>query len=424
MRVCFLTHYFPPEVGAPQTRIELLARTLAADGAEVTVHTGFPHYPDGGVKSPYRNRAWLSERRDGVAIVRSAVYPAANRGFAPRLLDHTAFALSALATARLTGPLDVVVAETPPLFTAAAGAVYARVKNAAYVVNVADRWPASAVELGALRDRRAIATAETVERWVYRRADLILSPTEGIATTLAQLPDAAGKSRRVWPVVDLDRFDLGPPGSRDDGAPLRVLFAGTVGLAHGLDVLVEASRLAGPEVVRTTIAGGGADAARIRELIRDRDVSNVEMLGVVGADRVPALYRESDASAVLLRDLPIFAGALPTKMLEGMAAGRPLLLAARGEAARFVEAAEAGLVVPPGDASELAAAVQRLHREPEVRRALGAAGRAYAEAHFGRRRAAEEWRTQLEEAVTSSSARRPGGRGRSARAAAGRYRAD
>ena len=160
MRVCFLTHYFPPEVGAPQTRIELLALTLAADGAEVTVHTGFPHYPDGGVKAPYRNRPWLTERRDGIRIVRSAVYPAANRGFAPRLADHTAFALSALATSRRAGLLDVVVGESPPLFTAAAGAIYARSKRAAYVVNVADRWPASAVELGALRNGWAIAAAE------------------------------------------------------------------------------------------------------------------------------------------------------------------------------------------------------------------------------------------------------------------------
>ena len=295
------------------------------------------------------------------------------------------------------------MAETPPLFTAAAGALYARAKGAAYVVNVADRWPASAVELGALRNRRAIATAEALERWVYRRADLILSPTEGIAATLAQLPEAAGKSRRVWPVVDLDRFDLGSPAPRDDRAPLRVLYAGTVGLAHGLDVLVEASRLAGPEVVRTTIAGGGADGARIRQLTGERGVSNVEMLDVVAADRVPALYRESDASAVLLRDLPIFAGALPTKMLEGMAAGRPLLLSARGEAARFVEASKAGLVVPPGDAAGLAAAIRRLHREPELRRSLGTAGRAYAEAHFGRRRAAQEWGAQLEAAVRARS---------------------
>ena len=281
MRVCFLTHYFPPEVGAPQTRIELLALTLAADGAEVTVHTGFPHYPDGGVKAPYRNRPWLTERRDGIRIVRSAVYPAANRGFAPRLADHTAFALSALATSRAAGLLDVVVGESPPLFTAAAGAIYARSKRAAYVVNVADRWPASAVELGALRNARAIAAAEGLERWVYRQADLVLSPTEGIATTLAGVPDAAGKSHRVWPVVDLDRFDGATPRARDDGAPLRVLFAGTVGLAHGLDVLVDASRLAGPEVVRTQIAGDGADGDRIRRLIDEQGVTNVEMLGVL-----------------------------------------------------------------------------------------------------------------------------------------------
>jgi len=418
MRVCFLTHYFPPEVGAPQTRIELLARTLAADGAEVTVHTGFPHYPDGGVKAPYRNRPWLTERRDGILIVRSAVYPAANRGFARRLGDHTAFALSALATARLAGPIDVVVGETPPLFTAAAGVLYARSKGAAYVVNVADRWPASAVELGALSNPRAITAAEALERWVYRQADLILSPTEGIATALAGVPDAAGKSQRVWPVVDLERFDGAAP-TRDDGGPLRVLFAGTVGLAHGLDVLVDASRLAGPEVVQTQIAGDGADGERIRRLIRDRDAGNVEMLGVVASERIPVLYRKSDASAVLLRDLPIFEGALPTKMLEGMAAGRPLLLSARGEAARFVEASQAGLVVAPGDAAALADAIRRLHREPELRRSLGAAARSYAEAHFGRARAAREWGAQLEAAV-----RRRGAPGQSVRAAASRGRAD
>ena len=57
---------------------------------------------------------------------------------------------------------------------------------------------------------------------------------------------------------------------RDDGAPLRLLFAGTVGLAQGLDVLVDASQLAGPEVVQTQIAGDGADAERIAGVIRDQ----------------------------------------------------------------------------------------------------------------------------------------------------------
>ena len=398
MRVCFLTHYFPPEVGAPQTRIDLLARALAARGAKVSVHTCFPHYPSGVVAAPYRNRPWLIERRGQVTVVRSAVYPAANRGFARRLVNHSSFALSALGTARLTGPADVVIGETPPLFTAAAGAVYAALKRAAYVVNVADRWPASAVELGALRDRHAIAAASAMERWVYERADLILAPTEGIVRSLAQVAEAADKVRRVWPVVDLARFD---PSSPDGDGPLRLLYAGTVGLAHGLDVLIEASRLAGPEVVQTTIAGDGADAPRIEAIIRQRRVANVKMLGAVAAERVADLYRQCDASVVLLRDLPIFAGALPTKMLESMAAGRPLLLSARGEAAQLLERAGAGLVTAPGDPAALAEACRLLRSDPAMRRALGGAGRVYAEEHFGAQRAVAQWTRQLSDALVA-----------------------
>lgn len=408
MRVCFLTHYFPPEVGAPQTRIELLARTLAARGATVTVHTGFPHYPSGVIPAPYRNRPWRVEHRDGITVVRSAVYAAANRGFARRLADHAALALSALATARLSGPLDVVVGETPPLFTAASGAVYARGKRAAYVINVADRWPASAVELGALRDPRAIAAASALERWTYRHADLVIAPTQGILDAIATLPEASGKARRVWPVVDLNRFDPRPPTPPSaPGTALRLLFAGTVGLAHGLDVLVEASRLAGPKIVRTTIAGDGADGERIRALVAARQVANVRMLGTVAAARVTELYATSDAAAVLLRDLEIFKGALPTKMFEAMAAGRALLVAARGEAAELVRRAGAGLVVAPGDPAALAGACERLHSDPRLRLELGQAGRRYAEAHLGAHRAADAWTAELSDAVLRRACAQP-----------------
>lgn len=420
MRVCFLTHYFPPEAGAPQTRIELLARTLAASGVTVTVHTGFPHYPGGGIAPPYRNRPWRREHRDGVAIVRSAVYPAANRGFARRLADHSAFALSALATAPLSGPADVVVGESPPLFTAAAGVAYAAVKRAAYVVNVADRWPASAVALGALHNPRAIAAASELERFTYAHADLIVAPTAGIVEELAQLPAAQAKTRRLWPVVDIDRFDPHPAAnSTGPGDPLRLLYAGTLGLAQGLDVLVRASKLAGPEVVQTTIVGDGADAQRLAAVVRENSVANVRLAGAVAAARIPGLYASADAAAVLLRDLEIFEAALPTKLLEAMAAARPVVLAARGEAADLVRRAGAGLVVEPGDAWALAEALRRLQRDPALRLGLGRAGRAHAEAHFGARRAADAWAEQLSSAASARRAAR-----RSGPTAAARCRAD
>ena len=402
MRVCFLTHYFPPEVGAPQTRIELLARSLAARGVTVTVHTGFPHYPDGVIRAPYRNRPCLIERRDGFTVLRSAIYPAANQGFARRLADHASLSCSALLTAARSGRADVVVGETPPLFTAASGALYARLKRAAYVVNVADRWPATAVQLGALSNPRAIAAAQALERWTYRQADLVVAPTQGIVDVLGGLSEAAGRTRRMWPVVDVERFDPSPP-TRPPDAPLELLYAGTVGLAQGLDVLVEATRLAGPEVVRTTIAGEGADAPQIRALIGR--IGNVRMVGMVEPDEVARLYAEADVAAVLLRDLPIFTGALPTKTLEAMAAGRPVLVAARGETAELVTATGAGIAVAPGDPAALADALRRLAAQPEKRRELGRAGRLYAERRFGTDAACDAWMRLLEDAV---SARRPG----------------
>jgi glycosyltransferase involved in cell wall biosynthesis len=395
VRAVFLTHYYPPEVGAPQTRIGALTAGLARLGVETTVHTCFPHYPDGEIKDPYRNRLCEVEHEGGVRVVRSAVYPAANRGFARRLGGHLSFAASALATARAAGPADVVVVETPPLFLAAAAIAYARCKRAALVVNVADLWPDSAIELGALRSPAAIAAARALERAAYRAAAAISCATEGIVAALQQRPEATSKAVLMRPAVDLDRFDPSADGApRADGVPLRVLYAGTIGMAQGVGTLVEAAAICA-DAVEVTIAGGGAEAAVLRARLAERGPTNARMLGVVPSRRIPELYAANDVAVVTLRDRPVFHGALPTKMLEAMAAGRPLVLAAHGEAAALVEASGAGIVVPPEDASALAEALRALAADPALRARLGAAGRRAVERDFGREAWLRRWHELL-----------------------------
>jgi glycosyltransferase involved in cell wall biosynthesis len=392
VRVVFLTHYYPPEAGAPQARISALAGGLTALGWEVTIHTGFPHYPAGRVMAPYRNRPLRRERgAAGERIVRSAIYPTANRGFGRRLANHLSLCASALATAPASGAADVVVVESPPLFLAAAGVLYAAMKRTPLVINVADRWPASAVELGALTDARAIAAAEALERWAYGRAAAVTVPTEGLVRDLGAVPGAVGKVERLAPAVDITRFAALPPpraaaAAEAPSGPLRVLYAGTVGLAHGIGTLVEAARLAGPDVVEVTIAGGGAEADRLA----GGRPANVHVRGVLPPERVPALYAEADAGVVLLRDRPIFAGALPTKLLECLAAGRPAVLSARGEAAALLERSGAGLVTAPEDPAALAEAFRVLHADPALRARLGAAGRTEA-ARFDRPGSVRAW---------------------------------
>ena len=390
MRLRILTHYYPPEVGAPQVRLEALARGLSQAGVEVTVHTGFPHYPDGEIKAPYRSRPLVVERVDGVRVLRSWVYAAPNRGFGRRLANHASLAAAALAAAPAGGPADVLLVETPPLLLAGAAVFYARAKRAKLVLNVADLWPDSAVEMGTLSSRPAIAAARQVERSAYRGAAAIACPTEGITAELERRPESAGKAALMRPAVDLSRFDPTPggPGRGDSNRPLRVLYAGTVGLAHGLGTLLDAAEqvqdLRGAPRLAVTIVGDGAEAPALRARLAARGPACVRMLGAVPADRIPSLYAESDVAVVMLRDLPIFEGALPTKLLEAMAAARPVILAARGEAARLVESERCGVVVPPEDARALAEALAALGADPGRRAMLGAAGRSAAEREFDR----------------------------------------
>jgi hypothetical protein len=423
VRLRILTHYYPPEVGAPQVRLAALAHGLAQAGAEVTVHTGFPHYPDGEIKPPYRNRPLRLERVDGIRVMRSWVYPAPNRGFARRLANHASLATAALAAAPAGGAADVLLVETPPLLLAGAAIGYARVKRARLVLNVADLWPDSAVEMGTLSSPQAIEAARRLERSAYREAAAIACPTEGIFATLGERPESAGKAVLMRPAVDLARFDLALARSKsaaangrptaDAGRPLRVLYAGTVGLAHGLGTLLDAAEevqrraaavpTGGVSPLAVTIAGDGADAPALRARLAAGGPAAVRMLGAVPAERIPQLYAVSDVAVVTLRDLPIFEGALPTKLLEAMAAGRPVVLAARGEAARLVEAEGCGLVVPPEEPRALAEALTALAGDPARRVAMGAAGRRAAERNFGRDAWLRRWHDLLASALAPSA---------------------
>jgi glycosyltransferase involved in cell wall biosynthesis len=394
LRVVFLTHYYPPEPGAPQARISALAAGLADSGVEITVHTGFPNYPDGAIRAPYRNRPWAIESDGAVRVLRSAVYPTPNRGFARRLANHACFALSALATSRRAGDADAVVVETPPMFLAGAGIAYAKLKRAPLVLHVSDLWPDSAIALGALRRPRAIGAARAIERRAYEAAAAVVVPTAGIESDLrSRLGD---KVHRIPPSVDLERFEELPPPATDADRPLRVLYAGTVGLSQGLGTLVDAvALLPDPSRVELVIAGDGAEAAALRERLARGGHANVAMIGTVAHERIPELYAEADVAAVLLRDHPLFEGALPTKLLEGMSAGRPVLLSAAGEAAKLIAEAGAGIVVPPERPEALAAALTELADDRERGRRLGAAGRAAA-GRFGRGSAIASWKDLLE----------------------------
>ena len=85
-----------------------------------------------------------------------------------------------------------------------------------------------------------------------------------------------------------------------------------------------------------------------------------------------------------LRDLPVFEDALPTKLLEYMAAGRPVVASAAGDVARLLERSGAGIACAPGDTAALAAGIRALIRDPLRARAMGTNGARHVREHYSR----------------------------------------
>src|SRR5688500_7361916 len=96
MRLLFLTHYYPPESNAPANRVSELAREWVRAGHEVTVVTCTPSHPGGRAYPGYRNKAFHTERVDGVEVIRLGTYLAANQGTVRRSLNYLSFMLSAV----------------------------------------------------------------------------------------------------------------------------------------------------------------------------------------------------------------------------------------------------------------------------------------------------------------------------------------
>lgn len=408
MNILFVSQYFPPEMGAPSARVHELSREWVRLGHDVTVLTGFPNHPTGVIPPEYRGEWLRRETVDGIAVVRTPIYVAANKGVVRRGLNYLSFGISAsLLGPFLTERPDVVIGTSPQILTALAGLWLAGVKRVPFVLEVRDLWPRSIVEVGAMKaGSPGIRALEQVEHLLYRRSDRIVAVTESFVDEIGAHGVPREKIAVVTNGVDVDLFR---PASRDtarrelglrDG--FLATYVGTHGMAHGLDTLLDtAKRLAG-DGIQLLLVGEGAEKARLEGRARATGITNLTFWGQQPRDRVAKIYAASDVCLVVLRDLPLFRTVIPSKIFEFMGAGRPVLTTVDGESRGIIERAGAGVFSPPEDAEALAGALRHLASAPADLARMGAAGRRYVETHYSRTALAVRYLEVLRQLVPGS----------------------
>jgi colanic acid biosynthesis glycosyl transferase WcaI len=410
MKFLILTQYYPPEVGAGQVRLKATVDQLLAFGHDVEVVTALPNYPSGRIFEGYRGRFYGREDDGRLTIHRVWLHVALGAGL-DRLVSYLSFAgTSAVGLARSERP-DVIFVESPPLFLGLTAWLAARAWRRPWILNISDLWPDSIRALGVMDEGLALTMAEKLERFIYRRADLITAVTDGIESELVKHKDVPKEQILFLPNgVDTELFR---PRDPDDNVRMRfgiddrqvVLYAGTMGFAHCTDAILEAAAILRERDVLFVLAGDGSDRARTEQLASERGLANVLFLGVVPLEAVADLYSVALAGLATLRDLPLFEGARPAKVLPCLASGKPIVYSGRGEGARLITAGETGIVVEPEDGAAIAAAIARLLDEPALAERLGGNGRRLAVEHFGWKALVGDWLEQLARAVGSTAER-------------------
>jgi glycosyltransferase involved in cell wall biosynthesis len=419
MRILYLSQYFPPEVGATQTRAYEMARYFVSAGHQVTMLAEVPNHPSGIIPPEYRGKFWERSTLDGIDVLRVWVKTSPSKTFRTRMALYLSYmanaALAGLLRAR--GRYDVIYATSPPLFVGGAALALSVLRRTPMVFEVRDLWPESAVALGELRSRRAAALAGKLEELCYNRARCLVVVTEGIRRRLKErgwgdkvrvVPNGANTELfRPQPAEAVERLRA----ALGVGDKFVVLYAGIHGIAQGLEtVLAAAERLRVHPDVQFVLVGEGPKKAELLELRNRLGLDNVSLLPERPREEMPAYLSAAGLAVVPLRRLELFEGAVPSKLFDAWACGCPVILSIGGEARQVLERAGGGLYVEPEDAEQMAGAILRLKDDEPLRRAMGLAGRRFVEEHYSRRALAARLEEVLREVVGSTLAPEAGAR--------------
>jgi len=394
LKLLILTQYFPPEVGAPQNRLYELALRLKSNGVDVTVLTAMPNYPQMQIYKGYESKTYMFEDMQGLKVHRASIFISSNRSIISRLRNYFSFVRSSIKVGekQLDKNYDLLMCESPPLFLGYSAMKLAKIKSAKLIFNVSDLWPESAEKLGVVNNKFLLKMAYNLEAKLYKRSALVTGQTQGICKSIhARFPSV--KTYWLPNGVDLDFYDPAKVEvsswrimnnlKQDD---FIVLYAGIIGIAQGLDVILKAAaQLKDKPAVKFVLLGNGSEKERLALLKTQMQLTNVLFIDGVSKNEMRGVLKEVNAAVIPLRKLDLFLGAIPSKIFENLAMKIPVLLGVDGEARElFVNQGKCALYVEPENANDLVANVFKLYEDKVLQKQLGEAGRGYVMQYFNR----------------------------------------
>ena len=407
MKVVVVYQYYQGHGAPGHSLVYELTQFLAERGHDVTVVSGETGYMQRNMPTlPWYRRIVRRERDGKVNVVRTYTYSELHRSYLGRLLSFISFSLSCPLGLLSVAKPDVVLASSPPIFPMFPAWLVCKLRRIPFVMEVRDLWPASAVQMGILKNRQLIGIMAWMERVLYNQAEKIVALTEGIRDDICARGWPKSKVELVTCGVDFDKLYPDAPGA----AFIRnkhgwqdkkiVLYFGALGEANNLHVTLRtAQRLQSRQDIVFVLIGDGMKRVETEKQVAALGLRNVLVLPPVPKDDARFYINAADLCLVTLRDIPLFDGAIPTKLIDYMACGKAVLCGIRGEAERIVDDAGAGVMFEPDNDEQLSQLVAELLQDAKRVERMGAGGQAYAQNRF----AAATMREQMESVLLAAT---------------------
>jgi glycosyltransferase involved in cell wall biosynthesis len=391
MRVLILSQYYFPE-GVPKPHE--LAEALKANGHEVSVITGFPHYPGGKLKSGYKLGLIKRENINDVPIVRMFEIPYHSTNPLLRIANYFSFMVSAPFGAFFTPQCDVIYVWHPPLTIGIAAWLVAKIKGVPFVYDVQDIWGHFVVLSGMVREGSfSVKLIRKLEKFVCRRANSLIVQTEA---GRSYFTDKGIESEKIAILPNWIDEKMFTESSEMERQALRekmgwkdkfiILFAGNLGIVQGLDSVVEAARHIPNGSAKIVFIGEGTDKPRLEKLAKELNVGErIQFVDRQPMEKMPGFMSAADALLVNLKKSDLSKFVIPSKTVAYLASGKPILMATGGASADLIKEAKAGISVEPENAVELAKAIEEMRKMPfPEREKLGLNGKEFLQKNLSK----------------------------------------
>jgi len=362
-RILLITQWFDPE---PTFKGILFAKELVARGFEVEVITGFPNYPGGVLYEGYRLKLIQKEMIDGVLVTRVPLFPSHDKSRLGRIVNYVSFAISSLLYGLfLAKRPDVIYAYHPPLTVSISALIIKLFRRIPVVLDIQDMWPDTLKATGMITNARLLGFVSKVCNLIYSSVTKIVVLSPGFKKLLINrgVPDSKIEIIYNWADEEVLRaMTSETPKEIASIEGFKILFAGNIGQAQGLNVILDAALSFKDEVPKPQflVLGRGLQLNEIKRRANDLNLDNVHFLAAVPMEKVGDFLGFADALLIHLNADPLFNITIPGKTQAYMAVGKPIIMGVSGDASNLILMADCGVCFEPENSVALAEAVQGL----------------------------------------------------------------